>query len=345
MKLLLLTQKIDRDDPVLGFFHRWVEALSSRVDSVSVVALGVGSYDLPTNVHIHSLGKEKGANRFQVLREFYRSIRAFREDYDVVLVHMNEEYVLLGGLLWRLWGKKVFLWRNHYKGSFRTTVAAMFCNKVFSTSKFSYTAQYRNSVLMPVGIDTEFFKPNPSAVRKKNAVLFLGRMAPSKRPEVFLQALSILGERRIPFSASLYGDPSPIDFPYYESLKEKARSATLLSSVSFYAATPNHSTPAIYNAHELFVNCSPSGMLDKTIFEAAACGSIPLVSSKDIALSLGKEFFFPEGKKEVLADKLQELLALPEEGKGKLREKLRAFVVTRHSLDALIRKLVEEMQV
>ena len=72
---------------------------------------------------------------------------------------MNQEYVLIAGWLWKLLGKRTYLWRNHYAGSWLTDVAAVFCTKVFCTSKHSYTVKYKKTVLMPVGVDTERFTP------------------------------------------------------------------------------------------------------------------------------------------------------------------------------------------
>src|SRR3989344_8238781 len=97
---------------------------------------------------------------------------------------MNQEYILLAGWLWRLTGKKITLWRNHHVGDFFTDLAARFCHRVFCTSKYSYTAKYSQTVLMPVGIDTEQFKPDPKVKRIPNSILFLGRLAPVKKPDL-----------------------------------------------------------------------------------------------------------------------------------------------------------------
>ena len=61
-KLLFITQKIDKDDDVLGVYHRWVEELSKKVDKVNVICLYQGRTELPMNVRIFSLGKEKLSN-------------------------------------------------------------------------------------------------------------------------------------------------------------------------------------------------------------------------------------------------------------------------------------------
>ncbi|MCR4280769.1 MAG: hypothetical protein NUV88_00330, partial [Candidatus Kaiserbacteria bacterium] len=59
MKLLITTQAIDLDDPIMGFFCRWVEEFSKHCASVHVICLKEGRRSLPANVQVHSLGKEQ----------------------------------------------------------------------------------------------------------------------------------------------------------------------------------------------------------------------------------------------------------------------------------------------
>ena len=185
MRLLIVTQKVDKDDPVLGFFCGWIQAFAKKVDNIHVIALEVGEYDMPSNVSVHSLGKKKGSitgilDRIKYAINFYKIIFRLRKEYDIVFVHMNQEYVLLAGLLWKIFGKKIMLWRNHAKGSFLTSIAVFWCNKVFCTSPSSYTARFKKTKIMPVGINTDFFKPDVSIRKIPRSILFLGRIAPVK---------------------------------------------------------------------------------------------------------------------------------------------------------------------
>ena len=59
MKLLIITQKVDINDPVLGFFHRWLEEFAKHYEFVTVICLEKGEHRLPENVKVLSLGKEK----------------------------------------------------------------------------------------------------------------------------------------------------------------------------------------------------------------------------------------------------------------------------------------------
>ena len=114
MKLLIITQAIDLDDPILGFFHRWVEEFAKRFEHIEVICLKLGRHSLPGNVSVHSLRKEKGRrSRFMYATYFGWLIWKLRPKYDAVLVHMNPEYVILGGVDWRLMGKKIYFWYNH----------------------------------------------------------------------------------------------------------------------------------------------------------------------------------------------------------------------------------------
>ena len=60
MKLLITTQAVDTDDPVLGFFVRWIEEFAKHAERVEVVCLREGKHGLPPNVRVHSLGKKNG---------------------------------------------------------------------------------------------------------------------------------------------------------------------------------------------------------------------------------------------------------------------------------------------
>ncbi|MEK9177846.1 MAG: hypothetical protein AAB777_01860, partial [Patescibacteria group bacterium] len=209
MRLLIITQKVDRDDPVLGFFHGWIEEFSKRFKSIVVICLFKNKYDLPGNVAVLSLCKEKWRSKAKyIFLLFYFSLRYFNR-YDAVFVHMNEEYVVLAGWLWRLMGKKVYMWRNHHAGNRMTDIASIFCNRIFCTSKYSYTAKYRKTALMPLGIDVTKFRieksVRQSTDRIKDSILFLGRIAKTKNVDVFVEALGILKNKGIVFSADIYG--------------------------------------------------------------------------------------------------------------------------------------------
>jgi len=339
MKLLIITQKVDKNDAILGFFHRWIEEFAKHCENIIVICLKKGEYDLPENVSVLSLGKEDGVSRFTYIIRFYKYIWQERKNYDSVFVHMNQEYVFLGGVFWKILRKRVLLWRNHPEGSFLTDIAMFFSDKVLYTSTFSYTAKHKNKgIKMPAGIDTRTFHRDKSIVRKKNSILFLSRISPIKRPDILIDALSILDKSGVDFTASIYGDSLDKDVEYYKKIREQAADLEEKGKIVFYKGVPNMEVPDIYNQHELFVNATPSGSFDKTILEAMASGCITIVSNQSFKDVLPEQFLFDEGNSLSLSEKLQTALSFGDQEREKHEKGLNQYV-TQHDISALSSKL------
>lgn len=323
MKLLMLTQALDTDDPVLSAYTLLVQEIAAHVEHLDVICLKEGVHGPLENVRVHSLGKEEGVGKLTYIWRFYSYTWSLRHEYDAVFVHMNEEYVLLGGLLWKLLGKPIYMWRNHYAGSWRTRLAVMLSTKIFCTSKHSYTAKFKKNVIMPVGIDLGRFVGGTEEQRISRSILFLARISPSKRPEMLIDALGKVLAHGVSFVASIYGSPRPEDESYYQSLKARAESVGLHDRIVFHAGIPNSATPDIYRAHDIFVNTSPSGMFDKTLFEAAACGCRVIAASEDFHDAAGEEAYAPDT--ETLAERLIEALGQEDDAVLRARIKMQAL--------------------
>lgn len=334
MKLLIVTQKVDKNDPVLGFFHRWIEEFAKNADKVLVIALGVGEYSLPENVRVLSLGKESGASRLKYLWRFYNYIWRERKNYDSVFVHMNQEYVLLAGDIWRALGKRVYLWRNHAKGSLLTTIAVYLSNKVFYTSPQSFTARFDKSVRMPVGVDIVFFKPDESLERKPNSILFLGRISPVKRVLEFVQWF---GDQDGGLTATIAGPVSDVDLSYKNQVESLVSRLGLESRIKILGSVSQEQAKRLYQENEFYVNLTPSGSFDKTILEAMACGAVPLVVNEAICDSFPKLVAEDVSK---LSSSLAYAQSLSHEEKFALRLSLREYVIGCHELSKLIEQIL-----
>lgn len=362
MKLLILTQKVNRNDPILGFFHRWIEEFSKKFEKINVICLektarhasqgdaGGGEYDLPENVEVYSLGKSvQGGSTFggkiKYVFNFCKYIWNLRKDYDSVFVHMNQEYVVLGWKFWKLWNKKIYMWRNHNMGNFFTKVAVFVSDKVFCTSKFAFVAKYKKTKFMPVGIDTDkFIKSESLKVDKvKNSILFLGRMDVIKRPDLLIKALDILNKKGIDFVCDFYGDPTPNTGDYFESLKKEVLESDLRNKINFYKPVPNHETPKIYNNHDIYVNLTPSGSFDKTILEAGACGCVLIVLNRSIEGKVDKNMIVEKDTPEALAEKIEFWLSKNENDLEVASKEIREYVIENHSLKLLAEKISEEI--
>lgn len=346
MRLLVLTQKVDKEDPILGFFHNWLLEISKKFEKVSVVCLEKSSYDLPQNVKVFSLGKESKKSKIKYTVNFFRYILGLYAEYDAVFVHMNQEYVILGGFIWKLLRKKVYLWRNHKKGNLLTIVSVWLSNKVFCTSKFAYVARYKKTSLMPVGIDTNIFNIElriKNYELYKNKILFLSRISPIKKPDLLIEALNILNKKGINFICDFYGNPTDGDVGYYESLQNLVKDLNLSEQVKFYPAVPNYETPKIYGQYEIFVNLTPSGSFDKTILEAAACGCLLVVTNESLRGDIDKNMIAEESTEDI-AGKIQFWLNASDSEKSIAHINLQKYVLENHSLTTLVEKLSEEIK-
>ena len=336
MKLLIFTQKVDENDSVLGFFHRWIAEFAKHCASVIVICLEQGEHHLPENVRVLSLGKEKRHSRAQYLFRFYRYIWQERKNYDAVFVHMNQEYVLLGGLVWKFLGKKITMWRNHANGSWATRIAVFLSDIVFCTSPQSFTAMFEKTKIMPVGVDTNFFKPDLGIHRKTNSILFLGRIAPVKNVDIFIEVLKALKDNGVKFYATIAGGFSDKDAEYEKMIRDKVVVYDLGGSVGFTGAVSQPEALKLYREHELYMNLTPSGSMDKTIFEAMATGMTPLVSNIGLKGFLDDRFVVKNMDINDIAEKVAQILG------SRKANNFRDSIVQNHSLECLMTELNKE---
>lgn len=359
VKLLFITQKVDLDDDVLGIYHHWIKKLSEKVEAINVICLYRGKVDLPRNVSIYSLGKEKlsnadlrgfkrGFTRIKYVIRFWKYIWSLRSDYDMVFVHMNPIYIILGGIFWKLQGKKILLWYNHPLGNFLAWLGIGLVERVFYTSPFSFAAKFKKSEQMPVGVDTDMFKKNVSIKKRVNSILYLGRISPVKRIEYLIEAAKILAKQKIDFKITIIGSPvSSNDQAYLQSLKQKSQELITNELIEFKSGAPYFSTPSIYNSHEICVNLTPAGSFDKTIIEAMACETIVLASNPALEIFFDSELkslcVFKERDSVDLAEKLSQLFLLSQARKQSVAQKLSDIAKKRHSLENLAEKLSQQL--
>ena len=148
MKLLIVTQKVDINDSNLGFFHRWIEEFAKHYERVEVICLEKGKYNFSRNVFVSSLGKEDGRGRIFRLIRFLHLVNILR--YDRVFVHMNPEYVILGGPIWHILGMKVAFWYTHKAVNLRLRLAVRIADVIFSASRESFRlATMKFKILRP----------------------------------------------------------------------------------------------------------------------------------------------------------------------------------------------------
>lgn len=272
MRLLIVTQIVDTEDSYLGFFVRWIEEFAKHVESVEVICLKEGNHNLPKNVRVHSLGKEKGVSKLSYIFNFYTYIWHLRKNYDTVFVHMNPEYMALGGLFWCVWQKRIALWYTHKSVDTKLRIAAFFANIIFTASKESFRLATKKVRVVGHGIDTDFFSPDPG-ISRGTTLLSVGRLMPSKRHDLVIRAAAIAGrELRIAGEG-----------PERKNLETLAH--TLGAKVHFLGGLTQEQLRDEYRKAAFFLHASETGSLDKVVLEALACG-LPVITTNIVLRDL-----------------------------------------------------------
>lgn len=344
MQLLIFTQKVDREDDNLGFFHRWIEEFARHVEQVTVICLYEGPHTLPSNVRVLSLGKEKKQSRIRYLWRFYTYIVRERKSYDAVFVHMNQIYVILGGLLWRLSGKRVVLWYAHGTIGRGVRLAERLAHAVVTSTPEGFRLPSRKVHVVGQGVDTELFTPSRNDPRDDALRLIaVGRLSPVKRYELVIEAVRLLRRDGVPATLSIVGGPiTDTDQDYARALRTRAASQDLCGTVSFTGPVPQRAVASYFRKSDVCVSVSRTGSLDKTILEAMACGVVVLTSN-DAARGILHAFplsLLSDSEPRTIAAALRALQALSSDEHRKLSETLRATVVENHSLSRLVGRIL-----
>lgn len=333
MKLLIITQVMDKEHPILGFFHRWVEEFAAHCEHVHVICLEKGEFALPSNVTVHSLGKEEGVSRLKYLWRFYKIIWKLRHEYDSVFVHMNQIYVLLGAPLWRILGKRIRLWYMHGSTPISLKFAEIFADKIYTGSPESFRLKSRKVIVTGHGIDTQRFAPQDQP--KAMDIITVGRITESKNLLTLIDTLSAL-RQSYPATLTIVGVAVTETERHYEvALKKKVVDLNLYSAVLFKGKVAQADLPTALNQAKVFVTTAQNGSLDKAVLEAMACG-LPVVSmaSGSVSLPLGDSQVstIPE-----LVAQLKKVL----ESDTNTKMDYVDFIKQNHSLKSLIPKILK----
>ncbi len=340
MNLLVTTQVVNKNDANLGFFHEWLKRLAAEVDKLYVVCLFKGDYDLPSNVEVISLGKEQGkVNKLIYSFRFYKIFWQLRGKYDGVFVHMNPEYAVLAGCLWKLAKKKVLLWYTHKSVDFKLRLAEKLVDKIFTASKESFRLPSKKVEVVGHGIDTEHFRPGQRLL-PSNYFLSVGRLSQSKDWETVVKALKAINDNGIIINPLLDIAGVPVTGADFEYVKELHKT---FGNITFKSFTYDE-MPQRYQLHSLLIHTSRTGSMDKVVLEALASGR-PVVTSSEAYASLadgelkGVVFRFTPGNYKELAKTIEKIYT-----DGILNtipnQKGIDYVRQHHNLDNLIQKIV-----
>lgn len=340
MKLLIITQKVDENDDILGFFHGWVEEFAKQAERVIVVAQYVGEYHLPQNAEVFSMGKEKGYSKIRQLFNFYKLLFKNLPAVDAVFVHMIPLWAALGWPIYKIHRKKVYLWYVHKSVNFTLKLAEKMATKIFTASAESFRLKSEKVIIAGHGIDADKFKSQISNIKSDNKfrIITAGRIAPVKNYELLINAAEILRNMGFNFEIGIAGAPAlGKDKIYFEKLKNMIEEKKLGNEMEFSGKISYKNIADFYGGGDLFVNFSDTGSLDKAVLEAMAAGLLVLTSNEAFKNILAEKYFTGKNPEEIAG----KIIALAQAGRD---PDLREYVLKNHSLDNLISRILSEIQ-
>lgn len=349
MRLLIITQKVDKDDSYFGFFHGWLLEFARQCESVTVIGLEVGKYDLPDNVRVYSLGKESGKSRFTYVSRLWKYSWRERKNYDAVFAHMSPLYVIFGFPVWKICGKKIGMWYIHRSVDLKLRVATVLTDVVFSAVPESFRVKTSKVNFMGQAVPLEkYAKPKDFPVKKRDTfkIISVGRITPIKNLDTLIEAVALLRDENISVDVDLIGEPVlAADIEYKSKLTTLVSEKKVGDRIHFIGNVPNKDIAALYWQSDLSINLCPTGGLDKVVLESMAAGTPVIVSNEAFRSYFGKyasALIFKERDAKDCAQKIQAYIARSD--KAAVRDFLLKSVEEKSSLKSLIARIIRLLQ-
>ena len=347
MKLLLFNLATDADDPILGFTTRWIQALAKRVEFIHVITMRAGKVEVPENVQVYSVGKEKGYSEPRRALEFYWHLFNIlsKDRIDACFSHMIPIFTVLAAPVLKVKRIPIVTWYAHPSLTWILKLAHHLSDRMVASVATAYPYRKDKLVVVGQGIDTDFFCPNGSHPEEPPMILCVGRLSPVKDHPTLIRAAALLRERwQKPFRVVILGGPAgPKDEPYVRSLHQLVEELNLQDIVSFHPPVPQSALPNWYRRCTVHVNLTPTGFGDKVVWEAMACGRLCLAANEGFRETMGEyagTLLFQYGNAESLAECLLRLLSLTFNERQSIGEYLRKRTIALHSIDRLAEKLI-----
>lgn len=170
----------------------------------------------------------------------------------------------------------------------------------------------RRITVIPCGMDTDTYKPDPGVAVSPGRFLYLGRLRKYKGVQHAIRALAVLRDRGVEASLTVVGDGE-----YSGELRRLSQRLGLDGSVSFTGFVPI--SEALYRLRTCYAAVFPSEKegWGLTVIEANCCGA-PVIASRSDGLTDSVRdgetgVLVPHGDPVALADAMQRLLKDPAE--------------------------------
>lgn len=311
--LLLVAHSLDYGHPRNRFICSWVEEFSKVYDLVHVVVQYMGdTRALPSNVVVHSLGKDKNKRKCMQFFNFVRLLVRLRRSYNRVLVHNYANWVTIGFPFFWVFGKPVYFWHCNRERKFRNYIAGQLADRIFTHSEnsFPYPMPHKTSYFGH-GIDVSSFSKGRVDFRGKQRrirILAVGRPSKEKRFSVLISALQKVNFNfEIHFVLSVSNER---DYKDTKTLISSVNDAGIADKVLFSFNVPNENMVGVFKNADVAVNLSTTGALDKVVLEAIAARTPPLVCNYSFKETFGDHWDLLSFKENDVEDLVNQIVRI-----------------------------------
>lgn len=351
MKLVFITQKLAFGDPLMGFTHKWVEALACAVDELVVIANEVGAVHLSPSIAVHSLGKESHASKFKRFWRLHQILKGespkAQKNIDAIFCHQCPIYLLSALPMAKLQNIPLYLWYAHGHASFTAKIAAKFAKKIFTSSPFALTIDHPQKKIMGQGVDTAFWENlgKPYATHEIRMV-HVGRLSPVKNIAAMIELTAKLKNQGNKVRLDLIGDPATAtDQKYLLDLLKLTHDLGITPDVNFLGGMSHEKVKVALSESDYTLNFSTSNAIDKSLIETACAGLIPITQNPSFLYSLKNVFLKSTYEKHpILAELLWHWHQKSPEEKNTHTQILIHTLKSQHDVFGLAERLVAEMK-
>jgi glycosyltransferase involved in cell wall biosynthesis len=345
MKLLICTQVVDKNDPILGFFQGWIEEFAKHFDHVHVICLREGVHTLPPNVTVYSLGKESGENRGKYFLRFYRYFAKifFGERPNFVFFHMGAIYNILASpffIFRKFFNTKFYWWKAHGHINWAGRLASRFTDSIYTASDRSFPLDSGKKRIVGHAIEVT----ETSLNNKEHGTLLrigcIGRITRVKNIHIVIEVAHLLQVKGIHFKVTLVGQV--VDMEYFKELEILIEKYALTEHIKFAGPIPHQQLSSVYEGIDVLLHPSGTGSIDKVVLEAMSEGAVPVALKSaygDIISKFG--LCVEDNTPGEYSQILEKIMHMSKAEYSSLREELHREIRMNHALSTITHRIFD----